>query len=246
MPKPQEENTENKGIRLNRYIANSGICTRREADKLIAKGLVEVNGKVITEMGYRVQAGEKVSYLGEMQNAQAKKYILINKPKACSFSHKSARNKRTVYDIISYACYEELSPADTLDLNTTGVVLMTNDKELIKKINKQKKEVYHVFLDKEMQNEDLEKIKNGLKLKAGYAKAEAAHFANSTNKKEIGLEIIQGQKDTVAQMMDQLGYKIERLDRVLYAGLSKKNVPRGKWRFLDKKEVQFLHMSKTH
>ncbi len=243
MPKFQKENnTEDKGIRLNRYLANSGMGTRRDADKLIAKGLVKVNGKVITEMGYRVQKGEKVTYEGEYMNAEAKQYILINKPKECSFSKKSSRNQRTVYDIIEYACHEELSPADTLDLNTTGVVLMTNDKDLVRKLNHNKKEIYHVFLDKEVESEDLEKLTKGFKLKAGFNKAEAVNYANEKDKKEIGLEIRGGHKDTVAQMMEALGYKIIRQDRVLYAGLTKKNVPRGKWRFLEKKELPFLQM----
>lgn len=238
----QENNSKKEGIRLNRYLANSGVCIRREADKLIAKGLVEVDGKVVTEMGYKVQRGEKVTFQGVLQNAESKKYILVNKPKEHTLSAKLSREQRSVYDIIDNACYEEVKPADELDINTTGVLLMTNDSELVKKMNLKKREIYHLFLDKEMTDEDLAKLSKGFKVKSGFVKVEAAHFANEKNKKEVGIELLLGQKNTIRQLVDALGYQLERLDRVVYAGLTKKNLPRGKWRFLSTKEVQFLKM----
>lgn len=242
MPKPQQEKKDNPGIRLNRYLANSGVCTRREADKLIAKGLVEVNGKVITEMGYRVMSGEKVTYLGELQDAETKQYILINKPKECSVKDIQDRSIRTVYDIIEFACFETLTPSDTLADDTVGLLLMTNDKDLAKKINIKKQEVYHIFLEEDMKVEDLEKIRKGIKIGKKIVNVEAAHFSNDNDKKEIGIEIHSAKDETIAEIMKVLGYSIKRLDRVIYAGLTKKNVPRGKWRFLSKKEVQFLKM----
>ena len=242
MPHPQQDNKENPGIRLNRYLANSGVCTRREADKLIAKGLVEVNGKVITEMGYRVMPGEKVTYEGKLQDAETKQYILINKPKECTIKDIQSRDLRSVYDIIEYACEEKTFPTDTVADSTLGLVLMTNDKDLTKKINLKKQEIYHIFLTEEMKAEDLATLQKGIKLGANLIKVEAAHYANEDDKKEIGIEIHSAKDETVPALIKKLGYEIHRIDRVTYAGLTKKNVPRGKWRFLSAKEVQFLKM----
>lgn len=242
MPNPQQENKETSSIRLNRYLANSGVCTRREADKLIAKGLVEVDGKVITEMGYQVKKGEKVTYQGELQNAETKQYILINKPKECTIEDVQSRDMRSVYDIIEFACYETLTPTDTLADDTVGLLLMTNDKDLTKKINIKKQEIYHIFLEEEMKEGDLESIRKGIKINGKVINVEAVHFANEEDKKEVGIEIHSAKDETIAELMKHLGYNIKRLDRVIYAGLTKKNVPRGKWRFLTKKEVQFLKM----
>lgn len=242
MPNPQQENKENPGIRLNRYLSNSGVCTRREADKLIAKGLVEVNGKVITEMGYRVKPGEKVTYEGKLQDAETKQYILINKPKKCTVKDIVSDELRSVYDIIEYACDEKLFPTDTLADNTLGLLLMTNDKDLTAKVNLKKQEIYHVFLTEEMKEEDLAQLNAGVKLGANIVKVEAAHYANPEDKKEVGVEIHSAKDDTVPALIKKLGYEILRIDRVIYAGLTKKNVPRGKWRFLTPKEIQFLKM----
>ncbi len=243
MPKLQLKNKEeNPGIRLNRYLANSGVCTRREADKLIAKGLVEVNGKIITEMGYRVMPGEKVKYLGELQNAEAKQYILVNKPKECSVKESKNPREYTVYKILEYACGEKTFPTDMLDDNTTGVLLMTNDKELTQRLNNKKFEIYHLFLDKEVQAEDLEKLKNGIKINEKLIKIKTADYANPDDKSEIGIELHSTDTQTVPQLIKQLGYNINRIDRVSLCGLTKKNVPRGKWRFLERKEISFLRM----
>lgn len=242
MPSPQQNKKEKPGIRLNRYLANSGVCTRREADKLIAKGLVEVDGTIIKEMGYKVSRGQKVSYLGEVQNPDTKKYILINKPKECILKESYSREQRSVYDIIENACVEHLNPVDELDTETTGVLVMTNDTDLAKKLLNNKHEIFHLFLDKEFQEEDLEKLRKGITINTQIVKIEAAHFANEKDKTEIGIEIYNAPKDTMALLMKELNYGIKRLDRVLFSGLTKKNVPRGKWRFLSAKEVQFLRM----
>lgn len=242
MPQPQQENTQNTGIRLNRYIANSGICNRREADKLINKGLVEVNGKVITEMGYRVQPKDTVKYLGEIQNAEAKQYILINKPKECTVKESNNPRQHSVNHIIEYACFEKLHPTDVLDDNTTGVLLMTNDKDLTKRLNANKFEIYHVFLDKEVKPEDLEQLRNGIEINGETIQLKTADYANPDDKSEIGIELHSTDTQTVPMLIKKLGYQINRIDRVSLCGLTKKNVPRGKWRFLDKKEVSFLRM----
>lgn len=238
----QESKEENPGIRLNRYLANSGVCTRREADKLIAKGLVEVNGKIITEMGYRVMPGEKVKYLGELQNAEAKQYILVNKPKECTV--KDTRNSRqhSVYDIIEYACYEKVSPTDILDNNTTGILLMTNDKDLTQRLNAKKFEIYHLFLDKEVKTEDLEKIRKGVEINKKIIKVKTVDYANKDDKREIGIELHSTDTQTIPLLITKLGYNIKRIDRVSLCGLTKKNIPRGKWRFLERKEINFLRM----
>lgn len=242
MPHPQQDKKENPGIRLNRYLANSGVCTRREADKLIAKGLVEVDGTIITEMGYKVTRGQKVSYLGKQQNPDSKKYIIVNKPKECSIKESNSRDQRSVYDIIEYACTEKLNPVDELNTETTGVLVMTNDADLTKKLLNNKHEIFHLFLDKNFQAEDLEKLRKGIKINNKIVDLKAADFANEKDKSELGIEVYNAHKDTMALLMKELGYNIKRLDRVLFSGLTKKNVPRGKWRFLSAKEVQFLKM----
>ncbi|MDA3853790.1 MAG: S4 domain-containing protein [Bacteroidales bacterium] len=242
MPHPQQDKKENPGIRLNRYLANSGVCTRREADKLIAKGLVEVDGTIIKEMGYKVMPKQKVSYLGKQQNPDTKKYIIINKPKECILKESNSRDQRSVYDIIEYACLEKVTPVDILDTETTGVLVMTNDTDLAKKLLNNKHEIFHLFLDRDFQDEDLEKLRKGIKIDNKIIKLEAADFANEKDKSEIGIEVYNAEKDTMALLMKTLGYSIKRLDRVLFSGLTKKNVPRGKWRFLSEKEVQFLKM----
>ena len=242
MPKFEEENIENKGIRLNRYLANSGVCTRREADKLIAKGLVTVNGKVITEMGYRVQSGEKVVYEGQERNAEAKQYILVNKPKEYSLSEKPRGRERNIYDIIEYACWEKVAPADAIGTASTGLVLMTNDLDIVNKINLKKHFLFHRYLNQEASRETIELIKNKANLKELKGTVVDVQYANPENKTEIGIETNGLDENDVYSIVKHLKLKIERIDRVMMAGLTKKNLPRGKWRFLSKKEIQFLKM----
>lgn len=237
-----EEQEENKGIRLNRYLGNSGICTRREADKIIAKGLVLVNGEVVTEMGYRVKKGEEVTYLGDKLNTGARKYILINKPKECVGTKKHSRGQRSIFDIIEYVCEEDLSPIGELGINTTGVVLMTNDIELTKKLKQEKKEIYHLFLTKEISEDDIEKLRKGITVGTKLVKADSVEYANVKNRKEIGIELHSTPDFIIKKMVEAIGYKIERIDRVFFAGLTKKNLSRGKCRALTSKEIQFLNM----
>ncbi len=238
----EEEPTEDNGIRLNRYLGNSGVSTRREADKLISKGLVTVNGKVVTEMGYRVQKGDKVVYEGQYLNAESKQFILINKTKNCTVNKTRGKAKRSVYDAFRYVIDEFLYPVDMMGENTTGVLIMTNDKEMIQKINSKRSETYHIFLNKEIAEADLNRLMSGIKIDDKTYKARVASYANVNDKKEIGIEITNSPVDTIPAMLKRLGYNIERIDRVLFNGLSKKNVSRGNWRFLTKKEIHFLQM----
>jgi 23S rRNA pseudouridine2605 synthase len=246
MGKEEEiEESGKKGIRLNRYLAKAGVCSRREADNLIKKGLVEVDGRIVIEMGYHVQPGEEVKYCGEKMVAEAKRYILINKPKDCVTTMKDTHGRRTVFDIVQYACDERVYPVGRLDMDTTGVLLMTNDGDLAKKLthpSHNKKKIYHAFLDREMSQEDLDKLRNGFELEDGFIKADKADFANIEDKSEVGVEIHSGRNRIVRRMFDHLGYKVGKLDRVFFAGLTKKKLPRGKWRFLSKKELDFLRM----
>lgn len=242
MPKFQEENIEDKGIRLNRYLANSGVCNRREADKLIAKGLVTVNGKVVTEMGYRVQSGEKVVYEGQERNAEAKQYILVNKPKDYSLSDKRKGRARNIYDIIEYACWEKVAPADAIGTASTGLVLMTNDLDVVNKINHKKHFLFHLFLDQEVSLELIDLIKRNAELKTIKGKILDVQYANPENKTELGIETNGLDENDIYNIIKHLNLRIERIDRVMLAGLTKKNLPRGKWRFLSKKEIQFLKM----
>ena len=238
----EEEPTEDNGIRLNRYLGNSGVSTRREADKLIDKGLVTVNGKVVTEMGYRVQKGDKVVYEGQYLNAESKQFILLNKTKNCTVNKTRGKSKRSVYDNIRYVIDEFLYPIDMMDENTTGVLIMTNDKEMMQKINSKRSETYHIFLNKEMAEADLKRLMSGIKIDDRTYKARVASYSNDNDKKEIGIEITNSPVNAVLLMLKKLGYGIERIDRVLFNGLSKKNVSRGNWRFLTKKEIHFLQM----
>ncbi len=240
-----EDQSKNKGIRLNRYLANSGVCSRRKADVFIAKGLVTVNGEVVTEMGFRVQPNDKVEYEGKVQNAEKKRYVLLNKPRNCVSTMDDPEGRRTVFDLIAHATEERIYPVGRLDRNTTGVLLFTNDGDLAKKLTHpsyNKKKIYHAFLDKPFTAEDLREIRKGFELEDGFAQADAADFPEAEDKSQVGLEIHSGKNRIVRRMFEHLGYKVEKLDRVVFAGLTKKNLPRTKWRFLTEKEVQFLKM----
>lgn len=237
-----EQKDKNEGIRLNRYLGNSGVCTRREADKLIAKGLVHVNGEVVTEMGYRVMPGQKVTYLGETLSVEAKQYILVNKPKECLSTKHKKRGVLSLHGIIEFACYEELEVVQPLAVNTTGIVVMTNDQEVIKKLENNKEELFHVFLTEEVKEADIEKMRKGVKTKLGKIKPVEVKYANEKMRNELGITVRLQKDETIKAMVEQMGYKVERLDRVMFAGITKKNLPRGKWRSLSRKEVSFLKM----
>jgi len=233
-------------IRLNKFIANAGICSRREADELIKTGLISVNGKIVTEMGVKVKHIDEIKYNGERIRSEKKVYLLLNKPRDYVTTVSDPEGRKTVMDLIKRASIERVYPVGRLDRNTTGVLLFTNDGDLTTKLTHpkfEKKKIYHVFLNRDLSKADLEKIANGLELQDGYIKPDAINYVYADSKKEVGIEIHSGKKHIVRRIFDSLEYKVVRLDRVYFAGLTKKNLPRGKWRFLTPKEVNMLKMN---
>jgi 23S rRNA pseudouridine2605 synthase len=242
----QGEPTEGDLIRLNRYIANAGICSRREADKLIQAGAVQVNGKVVTELGTKVSRTDKISYGDQALSREKPRYVLLNKPKGFITTTDDPENRKTVMNLIARACKERIYPVGRLDRNTTGLLLFTNDGEIAKKLSHPRygiKKIYHVGLDKNVSVADMKIILAGIELEDGLVKADAIEFVgDGKDKKEIGLELHTGQNRVVRRIFEKLGYKVVKLDRVYYAGLTKKNLPRGEWRFLEEKELNMLKM----
>jgi len=234
-------------IRLNRYISNAGICSRREADELIRAGAVSVNGKVVTEMGYKVQPTDSINYGGETLRKEKMVYVLLNKPKDFITTLEDPGQRKTVFDLIKNACRERIYPVGRLDRNTTGVLLFTNDGELTKKLTHPKhgvKKIYHVTLDKPFSRPELDELQaNGVMLEDGVVKPDHVQYAGEGgNKKEIGIEIHSGRNRVVRRLFEHFGYEVIKLDRVVFAGLTKKDLPRGDWRLLSEKEVAFLKM----
>ncbi|MBI5218809.1 MAG: rRNA pseudouridine synthase [Bacteroidia bacterium] len=231
--------------RLNKYIANAGICSRREADEYIRAGLVRVNGVVITGMGYKVSPGDEVRFHDNILKQEKKVYILLNKPKDYITTTDDPHAKQTVMDLIKGACRERVYPVGRLDRNTTGVLLLTNDGEIAKKLTHpkyNKKKIYHVFLDKNISMSDLLKIADGVDTEAGFANADNASYVDESDKKQVGVEIHTGQNHVVKLMFEAIGYKVTKLDRVYFAGLTKKSLQRGEWRFLTEKEINMLRL----
>jgi 23S rRNA pseudouridine2605 synthase len=225
--------------RLNRYIANAGICSRREADELIASGQISVNGKIITEMGYKVSTDDVVKLGKKILNPEKFVYILINKPKDYITTTEDPEERKTVLDLIKGACFERVYPVGRLDRNTTGLLLMTNDGELAKKLTHPSSEIrkiYQAELDKPITTEDFEKLQLGLELEDGFIKPDEAGIV-TPDAMVVGLEIHSGRNRIVRRMFEHLGYTVQKLDRTVFAGLDKKDLPRGKWRFLAEKEV---------
>lgn len=232
-------------VRLNRFIANAGICSRREADKFIAAGLVSVNGQTVTEMGVKVKPGDDVRFDGRRLAAEKKVYILLNKPKDFVTTTDDPHAEKTVMELVKDACVERIYPVGRLDRNTTGVLLFTNDGDLSKKLthpSHKMKKVYQVTLDKSLTKTHMVEITEGIELEDGQIAADAISYINPDNKTEIGLEIHSGKNRIVRRIFEHFGYHVKKLDRVYFAGLTKKNLPRGKWRSLSGKEVQFLKM----
>ncbi len=230
-------------IRLNKYIANSGICSRREADELIVQGLVEVNGTVITEMGYQVQAGDKVVFDGQPITPEKPVYVLLNKPKGYISTTKDDKARKTVMDLVANASPYRVFPVGRLDRTTTGVILLTNDGHLTKKLTHpsfQMKKIYHVTLDRKLSIEDLRTIGEGVRLEEGVAEVDSISFIEGQPKNEVGIEIHIGWNRVVRRIFQKLGYEVEALDRVMFAGLTKKNIKRGHWRILTELEVNNL------
>jgi 23S rRNA pseudouridine2605 synthase len=230
--------------RLNKYLANAGISSRREADTLIESGVVKVNGVVITQMGYKVKQGDVVSYADSVIKNERKVYLLLNKPKDFITTTDDPQERRTVMELIKPACKERIYPVGRLDRNTTGLLLFTNDGELATKLMHPKheiKKVYHVSLGKALKAEDYQVIQNGFDLEDGPVKVDDIAYVGE-GKKEIGLEIHSGRNRIVRRLFEHLGYEVVKLDRVSYAGLTKKDLPRGKYRFLNDREIAFLKM----
>jgi 23S rRNA pseudouridine2605 synthase len=230
--------------RLNKYLANAGICSRREADRLIESGVVKINGKVVTELGTKVSPTDKVQYGGQTLRREKLRYVLLNKPKGFITTVDDPQNRRTVMTLVENACKERIYPVGRLDRNTLGLLLFTNDGELTKKLTHPKfgvKKIYHVFLDKNLQKEDLDKIANGIQLEDGFIKPDTiAYTTRENDKKQIGIELHSGRNRIVRRMFEHLGYNVIKLDRVFFAGLTKKDLPRGKWRMLEESEVNLL------
>jgi 23S rRNA pseudouridine2605 synthase len=232
-----------KGIRLNKFIANAGVCSRREADELIKKGEIQVNGKVITELGTNVSHSDVVKHKGIRLNAEQKVYLLLNKPKDYVTTLKDRHAKKTVMDIVGGACEERIYPVGRLDRNTTGVLLFTNDGDLAKKLTHPRhltRKIYHVYLDKPIIASDLTRIAEGVQLEDGPVHADAISYVTKEDKTQVGIEIHSGKNRIVRRIFEHLDYKVVKLDRVYFAGLTKKGISRGQWRFLTPKEINLL------
>lgn len=235
----------NEPIRLNKYLANAGVCSRREADDFIAAGVVKVNGEIVTELGTKVKRSDAVLFHDQLVNIEKKVYILLNKPKDYMTTSDDPQNRKTVLDLVKGACRERIYPVGRLDRNTTGVLLLTNDGELATKLTHPqflKKKIYHVFLNKNVTAADIRQIAEGIELEDGEIHADAIAYASETDHKQVGIEIHSGRNRIVRRIFEHLGYKVTKLDRVYFAGLTKKNVRRGDWRFLTEKEVNMLRM----
>lgn len=231
-------------VRLNKYLSNAGICSRREADVLIKTGIVKVNDEVITELGYRVKPGDKVQYDGETISPDTKRYILLNKPKGYAVTASS--REKNVFKLVQNACKEPIYPIDKLDRNTTGLLLFTNDSDLQKKMSHPKYQITKIFqvsLTKPVSMEHLEHLKTGVELEDGKVWADGAEIVDG-DAKEVGVELRTNKKDVIKRMFKALGYDIKKIDRVSYAGLTKKDLPRSYWRPLTEKEISFLRMSR--
>ena len=234
-------------MRLNKFLANSGICSRREADEYIAAGVITVNGEVVTELGSKViPDSDRVMFHDQPVKCEKKVYILLNKPKDVVTTVEDTHARKTVLDLVKNACSERIYPVGRLDRNTTGVLLLTNDGDLTTKLTHpkfNKKKIYQVTLDKDLQDEDFAKILSGIVLEDGEVKADELSFVNEGDLRTVGLEIHSGKNRIVRRIFDALGYHVVKLDRVYFAGLTKKNLPRGKWRYLSEMEVTMLKMS---
>ena len=231
-------------IRLNRFLANAGICSRREADKLIETGVVTINNKVVTELGTKVQPDDVVHYGGELLQSQKKQYVLLNKPKGYITTMDDPEERQTVMELVHKACKERIYPVGRLDRATSGLLLFTNDGHLTKRLTHPSgkvKKIYYVTLDKKVTQKDLITLVEGFNLEDGFAQADKVFYLPETTKATISIELHSGRNRIIRRMMEHLGYKVIKLDRVQFAGLTKKDIPRGRFRHLSEKEVGLLH-----
>ena len=244
--KYREENFDpNEPLRLNKYLANAGVCSRREADEFIQAGLVKVNGEVVTTLGTKVKRMDQVMFHDELIKLEHKIYVLLNKPKNCVTTADDPQERLTVMDLVKTACQERIFPVGRLDRNTTGVLLLTNDGDLASKLTHPKflkKKIYHVWLDKGVEVSDMQKLADGIELEDGEIHADAISYVMDDAKDQVGIEIHSGRNRIVRRMFESLGYHVTKLDRVYFAGLTKKNLKRGQWRYLNEKEVSMLRM----
>ena len=242
----KEENFDpNEPIRLNKFLANAGVCSRREADEFIQAGVVTVNGEAVTELGTKVMRTDEIKFHDQPVTLEKKVYVLLNKPKDCVTTSDDPQQRKTVMDLVKNVCPERIYPVGRLDRNTTGVLLLTNDGDLASKLTHPKflkKKVYHVYLDKNVTAHDLQQIADGIELEDGEVHADAIEYASDTDKSQVGIEIHSGKNRIVRRIFEHLGYRVVKLDRVQFAGLTKKNLRRGDWRFLTEKEVDMLRM----
>ena len=242
----KEENIDpNQPIRLNKFLANAGVCSRREADEFIQAGVVMVNGQVVTELGTKVLRTDEVKFHDAPVTLEKKVYVLLNKPKDYVTTSDDPQQRKTVMDLVKGACPERIYPVGRLDRNTTGVLLLTNDGDLASKLTHPKflkKKIYHVYLDRNVTAHDMEEIANGITLDDGEIKADAIEYADPVDKKQVGIEIHSGKNRIVRRIFESFGYKVLKLDRVQFAGLTKKNLRRGDWRYLTEDEVDRLRM----
>lgn len=245
--KPTQRNPDNEGTtRLNKYISNAGICSRREADRLIAAGSVMVNGKVVTEMGYKVKEGDVVNYGGETLRSERKRYFLLNKPKGFITTVDDPQSRETVMMLIDGACSERIYPVGRLDRNTTGLLLFTNDGEMARKLTHPSTGVYKIYqveLNKAVTREDMKQMLEGLELEDGPIRVDDVQYVTAANdKRVVGVELHSGKNRIVRRIFEHLGYDVHKLDRVVFAGLTKKDLPRGRYRELTEKEIGYLKM----
>ena len=239
LPDPDEQ------IRLNKYMSNAGICSRREADEYIQQGLVKVNGQVVTELGTKITHSDVVEYDEKVVTPESKCYILLNKPKDCVTTSDDPNGRMTVMDLVKGACNERIYPVGRLDRNTTGVLLLTNDGDLASKLTHPKfvkKKIYHVWCDRDISEDDMQRIADGIELDDGPIHADAISYATETDRNQAGIEIHSGRNRIVRRIFESLGYHVVKLDRVYFAGLTKKNLSRGRWRYLTQEEVNYLKM----
>ncbi|MBP6609792.1 MAG: rRNA pseudouridine synthase [Paludibacter sp.] len=221
------------------------MCSRREADEFIQAGVISVNGEIVVELGTKVMHSDKVLFHNQQVRSERKVYIILNKPKDCVTTSEDTHDRLTVLDLVKNACSERIYPVGRLDRNTTGIILLTNDGDLASKLTHpkyDKKKIYHVALDKALEAKDFEEIIGGVTLEDGKIAADSLEFVKDGDFKQVGIEIHSGQNRVVRRIFEKLGYKVIRLDRVYFAGLTKKSLPRGKYRFLNEREVNMLKM----
>ncbi len=242
--KPSPSKTPDE-VRLNKFIANAGVCSRREADTLIQDGKIKVNGKVVTTLGYKVKPRDRVTYQGKVLKGERLIYVLLNKPKDYITTTEDPKQRKTVMQLVKNACKERIVPVGRLDRNTTGLLLFTNDGDLHKKLSHpsyQVKKVYHVYLDRPIDYKDYQSLVEGLQLDDGPIKVDALEIV-SADKTELGIQLHSGRNRIVRRMFEHLGYEVTKLDRVMFAGLTKRDLPRGKWRRLAPREIiQLKHL----